>query len=55
MVLLEKVQRRNTKMIEGLENVFHEERFRKLSLFSVEKRWLWIDIIVAFQYLKGAY
>jgi len=54
MELLEQVQRRATKKILGLERLCYEEGQRELGLFSLEKRRPWRDIIVTFQYLKGA-
>ena len=42
-------------MIRGLEHLSYEKSLRELDLFSLEKRKLWRDLIVASQYLKEAY
>ncbi|PKU48616.1 hypothetical protein llap_1068 [Limosa lapponica baueri] len=55
MDLLEWIQRRAMKMIRDLEHISYKDRLRQLRFFSLEKRRLQGDLIVAFQYLKGHY
>jgi len=53
--LLDWVQRKLSKMLAGLEHLAYEERLREMDLFSLEKRRLLADYLVAFQCIKKAY
>ena len=53
--LLEHIQTRAKKMIQGMKHLFYEDRLRELGLFSLEKRRLQGNLMKVFQYLKEGY
>ena len=50
--LLERVQKRATKMVNNLSNLEYEERLRKLDMFSLKYRRLQGDLIEVFKFVN---
>ena len=53
IILLESVQRRMTKMIEGIRNFSYEKKLKVLKLHSLERRRVRGDLIEIFKWVKG--
>ena len=51
--LLERVQRRVTKMIEGYQKVPYEERLSRLNLTTLETRRLRADLLEVYKIMTG--
>ena len=53
MKLLERVQRRWTRNVSGLEEVSYSDRLQRLNLFSVQGRLLRADLIMVWKIFNG--
>ena len=48
-----RIQRRMTKMIQGIRNLTYKDRLKHLNLYSLERRRVRRDLIEVFKWIKG--
>ncbi len=53
IIMMEKLQRLATRMVKGLRDLPYEDRLRRLNLFSIERRLLLGDPILAYNMFQG--
>eukprot|EP00061_Rhincodon_typus_P014437 g41449.t1 len=53
IIKLERVQKRLTRMLLGMEDLSYEKRLDELGLFSLEHRGLKSDLIEVYKILRG--
>ncbi len=51
--LMERIQCLATHFVKGMIELPYEDRFRRLNLFSLERRWLRGDLISAYNIFHG--
>ena len=51
--VLEKIQRRATKLVRGLKNVPYEDRLKRLKIYDMKRRLLRGDLILVFKIMRG--
>ncbi len=53
IILMERIQRLAARMVKGIRELPYEERFRRLNIFSLERRRLRGDLILAYNIFHG--
>ncbi len=53
IALMERIQRLATRMVKGMRELPYEDRLRRLNIFSLERRRLRGDLILAYNILHG--
>jgi len=53
--LIESVQRRATKLVQGIQHLNYDDRLNYLGLMRLEKRRVRSDLIETSKFMKGTY